>query len=138
MAMNTPRRLTATRRSQSSSVISVRRLDRLLDACVVEGDVEAAEALDRSVKRRTDVVGARDVTGHGERVAAGLLDHSRRLAVAVGGDVGHDDVRAFAGEGQRGGAADAGRRSGDEGDLVVEAAHGRNSTLMASRWSIAR
>jgi hypothetical protein len=28
----------------------VRRLDRLLDACVVEGDVEAAEALDRSVK----------------------------------------------------------------------------------------
>jgi hypothetical protein len=89
MAMNTPRRLTATRRSH-------------------------------------------------ERLPAGLLDQPRRLAVAVGGDVRDDDGCTLTGERERRGAADAARRSGDERDLPVEAAHGRNSTLIASRWSIAR
>jgi hypothetical protein len=101
------------------------RPDRLLDARVVEGDIQAAEPLDRRVERRLDLVTARDVAGHGERPAAGLLDHAGRLPVALRGDVGDHDTRALAREGERGGAADAARRSGDERDLPFEAAtHG--------------
>jgi hypothetical protein len=45
----------------------------------------------------------------------------------------------LAGEGERGGAADAAGRSGDERDLPVEAAaHGVTMTLIDSRSAIAR
>jgi hypothetical protein len=117
-------------------------------------DVQTAEAPDRRVERRLDVVAAGDVAGHGERSAAGLLDHPGGFAVAVGGDVGDDDARPLSGEGERRRAADAAGRSGDERDLADEAriltrgdhrlplcvvalAHGCRSTLIASRWSIA-
>ncbi len=99
------------------------RLDRLLDARVVEGDVQATESLHRGVQCRFDVVGARDVAGHGERLAASLLDHASRLLVAVGCDVGDHDAGTFAPERQCGGAADAAGRSGDERDLVREPRH---------------
>jgi hypothetical protein len=115
------------------------RLDRLLDARVVEGDVEAVEPLHRGLQCRFDVLGARDGAGHGERLAAGLLDHASRLLVAVGGDVGDHDARTVAPERECGGAADAAARSGDERDLAVEAAaHGVTMTLMASRSAMAR
>jgi hypothetical protein len=133
----------------------VGRLDRLLDAGVVEGDVQATQPLDAGAQRRLDVVGPRYVAGDGERLAANLLDQLRRLLVAVGGDVGDYDACALAGEGEGGGASDAVGRSGDERDLACEApvlargehhlplcvaalGHGRRSTLTASRWSIAR
>jgi hypothetical protein len=77
------------------------------------------------------------------------------IAVAISGDVGDDDARGLAPEREGGGAADAAGRCGDERDLACEApvltgddhavplcvvalGHGRKSTLIASRWSIAR
>jgi hypothetical protein len=45
-------------------------LDRLLDAGVVEGNVQAAEALDRRGQRRLDLVAARHVARDSERMAA--------------------------------------------------------------------
>jgi hypothetical protein len=116
----------------------VRRVDRLLDAGVVERDVQAPEPLNCRAQRRANVVGARDVAGHREHLAARRLDQPCGLAVAVRRDIRHDDACAFAGEGKRGGAADAARRPGDERHLAVEPAHGRRSALIASRWSIAR
>src|SRR4051812_11102656 len=138
MATNAPRRLTATRRSHSSSGDLVRRLDRLLDAGVVERDVQTAEPLYRRVQGRANVPRARDVAGHGECLAARLLDEPGGFLVAVAGDVGDGDARSLASERERGGTADAGGRAGDERDLVDEARHGSSSALIASRSSIAR
>src|SRR3954454_2529774 len=61
----------------------VRRLDRLLDAGVVDRNVQAAEALDRRVQRRSNVVRARDIARRGKRLAARLLDQPGGLLVAL-------------------------------------------------------
>ena len=74
MHRNTPRRLTSTIRSHSSSVISAIGVDRLLDAGIVEREVEATERLDRSVQGGLHVLGPRHVAGDGESAPSGLLD----------------------------------------------------------------
>jgi hypothetical protein len=110
----------------------VGRLDRLLDARVVEGDIQAAEALDGRVERRPQLVVVGHVAGHRQRLAAGLLDQPRRLAVAVLRNIGHGDRRTLGGERQGGGAADAARRAGDEGDPAVEPSrHPRYSVVLS-------
>jgi hypothetical protein len=65
------------------------------------------------------------VAPDGERAPAGFLDHAGGFAVALVRDVGDDDARALVREGQRGGAADAARRTGHEGNFPREA-HGRS------------
>src|SRR4051794_22886453 len=54
------------------------------------------------------------------------------LAGTVGGHVGNHQARPLAGETQRGGAADAAGRAGDERDLAGEAGHGRPKRSMAA------
>ena len=121
MDRNTPRRLTARTRSQSSSVMSAAGRAGLLDAGVVEGHVQPAEGVDRRVQGGLDVFGAGDVAAHGDGLAAGLLDQACRLGVGLLVDVGDHHAGALTGERLGGGAADACGGSGDEGDLAGEA-----------------
>jgi hypothetical protein len=131
----------------------------LLDAGVVERDVEVPERLDGLVECRLDLVGRGDVAAHGEGASAGLVDQPSRFVVVLLGHVGDDHAGALAGERECRGAADTGRGAGDEGDLAGEPAvvvgHGRLSlpetrstlggggqgwrrTLIARRESMAR
>src|SRR5215472_11093593 len=55
-----------------------------------------------------------------ERLAAGVIDGRRGVARALLVDIGADDVRPFASEDQRGSAADAARRAGNEDRLSGE------------------
>jgi hypothetical protein len=75
----------------------VRGLDRLLDPGVVEGDVQAAEALDRRGQRVLDLLAARHITRDSERLSSRLLDQAGGRAGTVRGHVGDHDARALAG-----------------------------------------
>jgi hypothetical protein len=57
-------------------------LGSLLDAGVVEGDVEAPEFVDRGLERGLHVLRAGHVTADRDRAAAGLLDQAGRLPVS--------------------------------------------------------
>src|SRR5688500_15232690 len=65
MHRNTLRRFTRTIRSHSSSPIC---RDRLFNAGVVEGKVQAAESFHRLVQRGVHVLGPRDVASYSERL----------------------------------------------------------------------
>src|SRR5947209_12049700 len=59
-------------------------LDRLLDVRVVEGDVQAAEALACCGQRGFDLLAARDVARDSERLAGGLHHRASTFAGSVG------------------------------------------------------
>ena len=93
----------------------------LVDARVVDQDVEPAERLLRLGEQAEDVGGIGHVRLHGDRLAP------------LGGDLGHDAVRAFLAGGVvddhgrprlgqvfRDGGTDALGRAGDDGDLARE------------------
>ena len=82
-------------------MISAAGLGSVLDAGVVEGDVEAPERVDGLSSAASTSSDAGHVAPDGERLAAGLLDHPRRFAVGVLGDVGDDDAGALARERER-------------------------------------
>jgi hypothetical protein len=122
----------------------------LLGAGVVEGDVEAPERVDGLLERRLYVLRPGHVTADGDRAPAGLPDQAGGFLVGLRREVGDDHAGAGARERQRRGAADAARRTGDEGGLAREApvlvhrnhprlvyvvarAHGCRSTLIACR-----
>nr|WP_244277195.1 hypothetical protein [Geodermatophilus obscurus] len=112
----------------------------LLDAGVVERQVQPPEGLDRPVQRGSDVVLAGDVAGQRQRAAAVGLDQPGGLADAVLGDAGDGDGGALRGEGQGGrpADADAAAGAGDEGDLPGEAGalrgrHRRVAVSMTNR-----
>jgi hypothetical protein len=123
------------------------RLDGLFDAGVVEGQIEPPELVDGRLKRRLHILRTRHVARDRESPSAGFFDQTGRFLVARVRDVGDHDAGALTREGQRGGAADAARRARDERHLasearsgllcVVHVGHGRRSTLIASRWSMA-
>src|SRR5271166_1232349 len=86
----------------------------------VEEKVHRAERGDRARHHVVDFFARGDVGRERERLAAGAIDGRRSVARALLVDVGADDVGPFAGEDQRGGAADAARRAGDEDRLSDE------------------
>ncbi len=88
-------------------------------AGVVDGDVEAAEALDGAVDEAADVVLAADVGGDEFGVGAEGADFVGERAALFLAAAGDDDLRAGTGEGERGGAADASECAGDEDDLGI-------------------
>ena len=95
-----------------------------IDTGVVDDDVEALVLLLDGAQERRDVLAARNVDGH-RRGAKALGDKRlRRLPGALPVNVGDVDVGALGGEQLGRGKADAGRRPGDERDLVVQPGHG--------------
>ena len=84
----------------------------------------AAELVDRGLRRAAAVGLVLQVAGHGDRLAAGLLDQLHDLlgVVLLLGQVGQHDVGALAGERDRGGAADAAVGAGDDGLAPGQAA----------------
>ena len=103
----------------SSSYSAVGR-DRAFDAGVVVEAVDRSVSVERGFDVVLDLGGFRDVGGDEQRVAA-LLAQDAGGGLARGGvAIDHDDLGAAAGETDRGGAADAVARAGDQGDLAFE------------------
>ena len=98
---------------------TLRRFTRtiLFGAGVVEGEIEASERFDPLVQSNLDVLGPRHIAPDGERPPAEFLDHACRFLIAPFRNVGDHYVGAFAGERQRGSAANAVRYPGYKGDL---------------------
>ena len=131
-----------------------RSRDRLFDAGVVEGEVEAPECLDRLVESSPHVVGPRHVAPDGERAPAEFFDHAGCFLIPPFGNITHHHARALAGKRQRRRTADAGRRAGEERRLPRECSvlirrshsllplallfYGRRSVLIARRSSMTR
>ena len=109
-------------RSHSSSVSLGRRLDLLLDAGVVEGDVEAPERFDRLLQRRLHVLGrASRRTGRRARGRRTLRSGEPSPGCPRSAMSATTTLAPCARERQRRGAADAARRTGHERDLAREA-----------------
>jgi hypothetical protein len=88
------------------------------DASIVDGDVEATEALNCEVDHLFDRRGVRDV-----RADAGTVAFGQRGGNAFGGsevEVGDDDLTAAVGEHHGAGFADTGTSSRYEGDFAGE------------------
>src|SRR5690606_35311653 len=98
------------------------RLLRVLLARVVDEDVEAAESADRPLDERAAMRLLSDVAGDEETGAAGILldEPLRFLGILMLVEIGDDDLRAFAREGDRDGAPDAAVAAGHERDLALE------------------
>lgn len=124
-------------RSQSSLAVSAADWTGCSTPAVVERDFQAPETLDRPLDSGLDVFLARDVTGQGEGRASGGLDEAGRLPQAIGGPVGEGDLRPGAGEGQGGGAADAGGCAGDERALAVKVVGDGHGSLSFDGGTIA-
>src|SRR5215469_10824879 len=86
----------------------------------IEKKMHRAERGDRAVRHVADFLARGDVGMKRERLAAGVIDGRRGVARALLVDIGADDVRPFASEDQRGSAADAARRAGNEDRLSGE------------------
>lgn len=67
-----------------------------------------------------DLIGVAHVGRDREALAAGFLDPAERLRWVSSRPLIDADERAFGCEPDRGGPADSGRRSGDEGNLAFE------------------
>ncbi len=97
----------------------------LFYAGVVDEDVATAELGVGRVDHVLYLVGLGDVGLEDDAFAAGGLDLVECVLRAFGmAHVIDDDVRAFGGEADGDGLADAGRGSGDEGYFACEAGHG--------------
>jgi hypothetical protein len=113
-------------------------------AGVVEGHVEPTELGDGAIDEGGDLVLVGDVAGRAERLVARGGQFVGGRTHRVGVDVGEHDGGTGGGEGAGRVESHAGAGAGDERDPVAEVvgrvhrAHGRRSTLIASRWSIAR
>jgi hypothetical protein len=95
------------------------RTGRPLSAGIVDGDVEAAEPLDRLRDQRLHValvsdVGANEFGFGVKRAQFGCDRHA-----GVGAATGDDDPSASAGEGQRRGTANAGKATGYQDDRIA-------------------
>lgn len=90
---------------------------------VGEGDIELAEGGDRRRDGVDHLLFPAHIRGHCDGVAAVLLDQFHGSLGALGVDVDHRHLCAFGSEELSTLASQAGPRSGDEGDLVLEASH---------------
>src|SRR5438105_5810783 len=93
----------------------------LFDSGVVEGDVDPAERVDRTLQGCADLVAAGDVAADGHHVPADLFDGLNGVTAVFLGQVGRDDAGAFTCERDSRRAADAIAGAGDEDDLPSEA-----------------
>ena len=91
------------------------------DGGAVHQNVEAAEALDGAGHGTLDGGLVGDVCLQADGVAPGCGDFLGGALHAVGVEVGEGDGGALAGQGERGGASDAGRGTGDQRDFPVNA-----------------
>ena len=109
------------------------RRRRLLDPCVVEGHVEAAEGLDGRLHGGFEVLGAGHVAADGDDLPARCLDQACRLGVGLLVDIGDHHAGTLMRKRESGRAADAAGRSGHEGDLVGEPSVLVGMGLLSSR-----
>ena len=93
----------------------------VLDASVVEGDVEPAERLDSARHRRLDLLRLRYVAGNDKHIATRVPDGIGGVAQRIVGTVKNGDASAFGGERDGRGASYATGRAGDESDFTIEA-----------------
>ena len=87
-----------------------------LAAGVVDEDVDAAEALERGVDQRLDLLGLAHVGRHGEALGAERLHGRPRLLQRLRAAAADHHRRAVAGQRERGRAPDPGAAAGDERD----------------------
>jgi hypothetical protein len=93
------------------------------DAGIVDEDVETIPSAAKIGAKLFDLRRIAQVADRGDHIhamAAGLARHIRK---GISIDVDKKNVRAFAGERKRDGAADAGRRAGDQRFLAANNAH---------------
>ena len=96
------------------------RLNRLFDAGVVEGEVEAPERLDGPVQRTFHLFGPCHVAPDAERAPAVFFDQARGFPEVRFRNVGHRHVSAYARKGQRRRAANAAPGPGDKSHFASE------------------
>jgi len=110
----TPRTFTLITRSNSSGSADAG------DTCVVEENVDPAEAPDNALGERNGLclVGHVDLLGNRIRAADSDLLHGLDGCIEV--DVGGDHAGALLRETAGAGLADPGARTGDQADLVLE------------------
>ncbi len=102
-------------------------------AGVVEGDIQAAIALDRQRHQRAGVFLAPHIAGERHRVAAGVTD-LRHQAVQFGLAAGTDyHPGAFGGKQQGSGAANAGTGAGNDGNFSRQTSHDRSPVWRAGQ-----
>ncbi len=91
-------------------------------ACVVDEDVDAAEAGDDVVDEPVDLRGVAHVHDVALRLTAGRIDLVHHGLDSVRPEVDNGDARAFVGEEVRSGAAHAAGRARDDRDLARDRA----------------
>jgi hypothetical protein len=94
---------------------------------VVDGDIQATKALDRLVEEIAHVVLAADIGAHEFRFGAKSAQFSDQRPPGIIASTGDNDARTFLRECERGCAADAGQRAGDESGFSRKVAHDRIS-----------
>ena len=109
-----------TRRQDASEYSSMRVPGIDEDGCRIDQDVEMAVAFANGVHQAANVRRLAQIGAHEVSRAACTGDQSGRSFAAVLVDVGEDELRSLAGRADGGGAAEAGRSTGDDRYLVVE------------------
>ena len=112
-------------------------LDRaeLVNAGVVDEDVEAAKVFDGCVDDALRFGGLGDVAPHGDSLAAGRGDGGDDgVRAGLAGGVIDDDGCAFRGEGFGDGGADAFGCAGDDCDFACEFAHMFSMGVWLVEW----
>jgi hypothetical protein len=94
-----------------------RWLNRLFDAGVVEGEVEATECFHGLVQGGLNILHSRHVALNRQCSPARFFDQAGRLPVPLFRDIGDQHTRALAGKRQRGRTTNAVRCSGDKRHL---------------------
>src|SRR5262249_26182336 len=83
----------------------------------IEQELDAAKSCERALGHVVDLVPLGDVDLNGQSLAAFSINLRCRFAGAFLVDIGANDIGALAGKDQRGGAADAAGRTGDNDGL---------------------
>jgi hypothetical protein len=96
----------------------------LIDARVVDEDIETSVRFDGGIDNALCVGGLLDIAAHGDRVAAGLRNGGDDcISACLAGGVVDDDRRAFRGERFSNGRADTFRCAGYDGYFAGELGH---------------
>src|SRR5437868_1370873 len=91
-----------------------------LNACVIEGKIQASESFDGLIQSRLQVLDACYVAPDGERPPALFLDHAERFSIPIFGNVGYYHTRSLACERQSRSPPDAVPSTSHECDLSLE------------------
>ena len=94
-----------------------------VDAGIVDQDRDLPDLVGDLLGDRDAVIVAGDVERKAVRLAAGLANFLGHFFRGLFVEVEQHDLRAFTGVTDRDGAADAGGRTGDDGDMMLEQGH---------------